>query len=130
MASDDIYVRKDVYEADQRALRAEIRLGNEEVLKELRQFRVEINGKIADFREEVNGRFSKLEARVDVLTGRVDGLERRIDALDHRIDRIEGYVGTGIAFIAMLVTVVVFIEPISRLALCFVSMWIITPLAC
>ena len=136
MASDDIYVRKDVYEADQRALRAEIRLGNEEVLKELRQFRVEINGKIeevraelngkieevrtelngkiTEFREEVNNRFSKLEAKVEVLTGRVDGLEMRINALDHRIDRIEGYVGTGIAFIAMLVTVVVFIEPISR----------------
>ena len=103
MASDDIYVRKDVYEADQRALRAEIRHGNEEVLKELRRFRVELNGK-----------FSNLEAKFEVLNGKVSGLERRIDVLDHRIDRIEGYVGTGIAFIAMLVTVVVFIEPISR----------------
>ena len=110
MASDDIYLRKDVYEADQRALIAEIKLGNEAVLKELRLFREEVNDRFA----KVDSRFDKLEAKVEVLSGRVDGLERRIDALDHRIDRIEGYVGTGIAFIAMLVTVVVFIEPISR----------------
>ena len=117
MASDDIYLRKDVYEADQRALIAEIKLGNEAVLKELRLFREEVNDRFA----KVDSRFDKLEAKVEVVSGRVDGLERRmngferqIDALDHRIDRIEGYVGTGIAFIAMLVTVVVFIEPISR----------------
>ena len=110
MASDDIYLRKDVYEADQRALIAEIKLGNEAVLKELRLFREEVNDRFA----KVDSRFDKLEAKVEVLSGRVDGLERRIDALDHRIDKIEDYVGTGVAFIAMLVTVVVFIEPISR----------------
>ena len=115
MASEDVYLRKDVYEADQRALIAEIRLGNNEILRVFGEFREEVNNRFNKFEHEVNGRFDKLESRVDVLAGRVDGLERTVDRLDRRIDRIEGYVGTGIAFIAMLVTVVVFIAPISRL---------------
>ena len=153
MASDDIYVRKDVYEADQRALRAEIRLGNEEVLKELRQFRVEINGKIeevrtelngkiADFREEVNGRFAevndkfaqvdkrfsqvdgrfdRLEAKVEVLTGRVDGLEKRMDGFENRLVSIQTYVGLGIAFVTMLITLYTFLAPIVKAAKNFLN---------
>ena len=96
MASEDIYLRKDVYEADQRALIAEIRLGNNEILKVF-----------GEFREEVNSRFDKLEAKVEVLTGRVDGLERRMSSL-------ENFVTAGISFIAMLVTLTVFLMPISR----------------
>lgn len=96
MASDDIYVRKDVYEADQRALIAEIKLGNEAVLKELRLFR-----------EEVNGRFSKLEARVEVLTGRIDALERRMGSL-------ENFTTIGIGVITVLIALATFAMPISR----------------
>ena len=103
MASEDIYLRKDVYEADQRALLAEIKLGNNEILKVFDQHRSEMR----DFRGEVNDRFSKLEAQVVVLTGRVDGLERRIGSL-------ENFVTAGISFIAMLVTLTVFLMPISR----------------
>ena len=154
MASEDIYLRKDVYEADQRALIAVIEKGNSEILRvlernyndlniKLEQYRNESKAELAQFREEVNnrfnkfegevnsrfgevndrfnkfegavsGRFDKLEARFDVLTGRVASVEQSVDKLDRRIDRIEDYVGTGIAFIAMLVTIVVFIEPIAR----------------
>lgn len=129
MASSDIYLRKDVYEADQRAAKAESALQNNEVLKAIERLRVEMNGKFEEFKVEVNSRFDKLEAKVEVLSGRVDGLEKRMDgferrmdgferqieAVDRHVERVEGYVGTGVAFIAMLVGVVIFIEPIARL---------------
>ena len=123
MASDDVYLRKDVYEADQRAARAEIKLGNEEVLRAIEQFRIEINGKIEEFRAEVNDRFAKvdsrfdkLEARIDVLTGRVDGLEKRMDAFDSRLDSIQTYVGLGIAFVTMVITLYAFFAPLIKSA--------------
>ena len=119
MASDDIYVRKDVYEADQRAAKAESRLGNEEVLKELRQFRVEINGKIAEFREEVNDRFAKVDSRFDKLETGFDALEARVDYmgnyLDKRIDDTHTYMGWGFASIAIIVAFAVVVIPALKI---------------
>ena len=163
MASDDIYIRKDVNEANQRAIIAEIQRGNAELLRviekhnselnlkleqyrneskaeleqfknevsgkleqyrnesktELEQFKNEVSGKLEQYRNEskteleqskreVHSRFDKLEAQIVVLSGRVDGLE-------HRMSSLETFVTGGIGFIAMLITLVVFIMPVSRL---------------
>ena len=100
MASDDIYVRKDVYEADQRALRSEIKLGYEEILKELQQFK-----------GEVNSRFDKLETRFDALEARVDYMG---NYLDKRIDDTHTYMGWGFAIIAIIVAIAVVVVPASK----------------
>lgn len=143
MASDDVYLRKDVYAADQRAIIAEMQRGNAEVLRVLEQFRSENKAAISELRTEftskldenkaaieqlrsenkeainqlrtdmndrfnqVDARIGKLESQVVVLSGRVDGLERRTNSL-------EVFVTAGIGFIAMLITLLVFIMPISR----------------
>ncbi len=110
MASDDIYLRKDVYEADQRAAKAESRLGYEEILKAINQFK-----------GEVNSRFDKLEAKVEVLTGRVDGLEKRMDSFEARLDSIQTYVGIGIAFVTMVITLYTFLAPVMKAAKNFLN---------
>lgn len=114
MASDDIYLRKDVYEADQRALIAEIRLGNGEILRVIDQFKAEINSKFDQFRGEVNSQFGEVNSRFDKLEARVDVLAGRMDGLEHRMSSLEGYVGNGIAFIGIVVTLLVFIEPVAK----------------
>ncbi|MBQ7216745.1 MAG: DUF1640 domain-containing protein [Synergistaceae bacterium] len=136
MSSSDIYVRKDVYEADQRALIAEIKLGNGEILRVIDQFRTEmqdmrkdfnskieqvrteLKGDIAQvrsefkedlnqFRGEVNERFGKVEGQIMVLNGAVDGLNRRMDYLQSDF-------GLGVGFISLVIVLVTFLKPISR----------------
>ncbi len=97
MASDDIYLRRDVYTADQRALIAEIRLGNEAVIKEF------------------NTRFNTLEAQVVVLRGRIDAIESRIGGVEQQIASLQNYVSMGIAFIALIIGLSVFIAPITKI---------------
>ncbi len=89
MLSNDIntneFVRKDVYEADQRALMAEIKLGNAEILK----------------------RIDKLETKIEVINSRLDGL-------DARISDTHTYMGWGIAFIGIIVAIAVVALPVSE----------------
>lgn len=89
MLSNDInineFVRKDVYEADQRALMTEIKLGNAEILK----------------------RIDKLETKIEVINSRLDGL-------DARISDTHTYMGWGIAFIGIIVAIAVVALPVSE----------------
>lgn len=104
MTSDEIYVRKDVYAADQRALLAEIRLSHNEILKAFDQFKSEVNSRF----DKIDARFDKMEAQMLVVSGRVTNLERQVSSL-------ENFVMIGISFIALLIGLLVFLMPISRL---------------
>ena len=108
MASDDIYLRRDVYTADQRALIAEIRLGNEAVIKEL-------NTRFSTLEAQFNTRFNKLEAQVVVLRGRIDAIESRIGGVEQQIVSLQNYVSMGIAFIALIIGLSVFLAPITKI---------------
>ena len=136
MASDDIYLRKDVYEADQRALIAEIKLGNNELLKAVREFREEINGridqtdrKIEQVRTELNGRIDQTDRKIEQVRvelhgeivqlrhdteSRFDKLEARVEVLSGRIASLETFVTASTTFITLLIGLAVFIMPISR----------------
>ena len=125
MASDDVYLRKDVYAADQRAIIAEMQRGNAEVLRVLEQFRSETKEAINQLRSEtkeainqlrtdmyerfnqVDARIGKLESQVVVLSGRVDGLERSMESL-------HSYWGIGVGFVSLVIVLVTFLKPISR----------------
>ena len=108
MASDDIYVRKDIYEADQRALIAEIRLGNEEILKALEQFKAEVNGKF----EKIDSRFDRLETRLDALDAKVEYMG---NYLNNRIDDTHTYMGWGFATLGIIVAIAVVVLPASKM---------------
>ena len=90
------FVRKDVYEADQRALMAEIKLGNAEILKRFDQIAAELHGRI-----------DKLETKIEVI-------DYRLDALEGRVGDIQTYGAWGIAFIGIIVAVAVVALPVSE----------------
>ena len=108
MASDDIYLRKDVYEADQRALRMEISLGNERILKALEEFRAEVNDK-----------FSKVDIRLNSLETKFNALEAKVDDMgvyfNSRISDTHTYMGWGFATIGIIVAIAVVVIPLTKL---------------
>ena len=133
MASSDIYVRKDVYEADQRALIAELRLMHNELLmkidekfdafkkevdkkfeavdKKFDSFRNEVNQKFEGVNQKfegVNIRFERLERKIEVLTTRVEGVEQRISDTHN-------FMMIGFAILGLMIAFV----PIAR----FIKRW-------
>ena len=98
--SDDIYVRKDVFEVEMR----NINLKLDNIWEELKSQREEIKShgeeikslaqSVAVLSERVDGNFSTLSGRIDgnfaTLSGRIDGnfatLSGRIDGLEKRVD--------------------------------------------
>ena len=62
-ASEDIYVRQDVFDAKMEALFNRL------------------HAEIADFRTEIKAEIAELSGRIDRLAGRIDGLEYKIDVL-------------------------------------------------
>ena len=111
MLSNDIntneFVRKDVYEANQRALMAEIKLGNAEILKRFDQLSIEVNGRIDKLEMKTDKRFNELETKIEVINSRLDGL-------DARISDTHTYMGWGIAFIGIIVAIAVVALPVSE----------------
>ena len=99
MASENEFVRKDVYEADQRALMAEIKLGNAEILKKIDQLAIEVNGRIDVLSE-------KLEHTTDSLTIAILDLDKRIDTMDKRIDDIRQTQNLWFSIFGIIATVV------------------------
>ena len=80
--SDDIYVRKDVFEVEMKNINSKL----DNILNELASQRKEINTltqSVAVLSERVDGNFVTLSERIDgnfaTLSGRIDGLEKRID---------------------------------------------------
>ena len=112
MTSDDIYVRKDVYEAEQRALRNEIKAGNQEILRALEQFKSEVNSRLDKFEGEVNSRFDKLESRVGALEEKVEYVGT---ALYDRISDTHTYMGWGFATLGIVVAIAVVALPALKL---------------
>ena len=91
--SDDIYVRKDVFEVEMKNINSKL----DNILNELASQRKEINTltqSVAVLSERVDGNFVTLSERIDgnfaTLSGRIDGnfatLSGRIDGLEKRID--------------------------------------------
>ncbi len=126
MANENEFVRKDVYEADQRALMSEIKLGNAEILKRFDQFAIELNGKIEKINTDLNNKIDKVNAdlssRIDKLeaqtNSRFDKLEARIEIIDanvqylnKRLDDTQLYMNWILGLIGILVAVAVVAVP-------------------
>ena len=85
--SEDMYVRKDVFDAKMEAFMAEMRLMNEQVRSEIR----DLNARIDGMEKSVNTRIDGVEKSVNA---RIDGLDARVD--DLRNDIYLGLVILGI----------------------------------
>ena len=96
------FVRKDVYEADQRALLAEIRLGNAEILKRIERLEIEIDGKIL-----------KVNARIDNVETKIDAMNTRIDDMNTRLGETHSVMGWGIGIMAAVIAFLLVISPVA-----------------
>ena len=82
--SDDIYVRKDVFEVYMRNLGDKLDM----ILEGQKALRQDINV-LSERVSVLDRRVDRLEARMDGLDKRIDGLDKRIDGLDKRIDGVD-----------------------------------------
>ena len=102
--SDDIYVRKDVFEVhmlniNQNLERISNRLDNLEAsMNELTKAVSSLTEKVSALSERVDGNFAVLSARIDRLDSRIDGTNTRIDDLRNGLYLWLVVIGTFIAW--------------------------------
>ena len=99
--SDDIYLRKDVFEAKMDAFMAEIRLGNAEIKKD-----IELLDK--KFEAKFNQLANRLEDRIAIVNTRIDDLHARISSVQMSV-----YFGFTMLMLALLVMFIVFAPSIA-----------------
>ena len=94
--SDDVYLRRDVFDAKMEALMAEIRLGNQNLLE---QIRGEMDKRFA----EVDRRFAEVDRRLSDLNDRFNTLDKKVDVLAERTDGTRTTVYWGLGFFGIIV---------------------------
>ena len=95
--SEDIYVRKDVFDAKMEAFMAEIRLMNEQSRNEMRSMEASINTRI----DKLETRIDRLDTRIDMLDMKIDGVEKRMSSLEIMIYWILGTLSVAFAVLAL-----------------------------
>ena len=92
MASQDVYVRKDVYEADQRALIAEIKLMHNDLLQKIDEkfdtFKKEVDKKFDTFKKEIDEKFDGVNQRFDNVDQRFEGVDQRFEGINQRFEGV------------------------------------------
>ena len=125
MASDDVYLRKDVYAADQRAIIAEMQRGNSEVLRVLEQFRSENKAAleqlrsenkaaISELRTDMNDRFNQVDTRIGKLEAQVVVLSGRVRELERSMTSMHSYWIIGISFVSLVIVIATVLQPMLR----------------
>ena len=89
--SEDVYVRKDVFEVYMQNINA----NQERILQRL--------DKLDDGIHALNQTVANLSGRVDGLDKRIDGLDKRIDSLDKRIDDLRNGIYLWLVAIGLIV---------------------------
>ena len=101
--SDDIYLRRDVFEAKMDAFMAEIKLMNQNMRSDLRQDIHELSKAVSVLSERTDRNFEILSARIDRLDARIDSTNTRIDDLRNGLYLWLVVIGTFIAFMGVVV---------------------------
>ena len=121
--SDDIYLRKDVFEAKMEAFMAEIRLGNAEIKKDIELLDKKFEAKFDQLDRKIDSKIDQLdqkfEAKFDQLANRLEDriaiVNTRIDDLHARISSVQMsvYFGFTMLMLALLVMFIVFAPSIA-----------------
>ncbi len=97
--SDDIYLRKDVFDVHLQSINSKLEL----ILSEMQSLKAELQAQRNDINE-----LAKITA---VLSSRIDGLDARIDCTNTRIDDLRNglylwlvVIGTFIAFLTLVIS--------------------------
>ena len=108
--SDDIYVRKDVFDAKMEAFMAEIRLGNAEIKKDIELLDKKIDSKINQLDQKFEAKFDQLANRLE---DRIAIVNTRIDDVHTRINDVQTSVYWGFTLLALLFAFITFAPSIA-----------------
>ena len=108
------YVRRDVLEARDSALIAEIRLGNEKILREIDSVRREMDKRFNEMHSEMDSRFKEMDKRFNEMHSEMDSrfkevdkrfnkLETEIAILSERTDSTKTVVYWGLGFLGLII---------------------------
>ena len=107
--SDDVYVRRDVFEVYMQSMNAKLDMTLEQI-KELRGEFKELRGEFKELREEqktMRGELVELARVVSVMSERIDRnfetLSGRIDGLDKRMDNQQNYLYLVLVILGIIV---------------------------
>ena len=89
--SDDVYVRKDVFDVYMQSINAKLDM----TLEQIKELREEMKAQ----RKDIND----LMKAVSVMSGRIDGLDKRMDSLDKRIDGQQNYLYLVLVILGIIV---------------------------
>ena len=94
--SDDVYLRRDVFDAKMDAFMATMRLENQNMLIQIRK---ELDERFA----KVDARLAKMDERLGNLENRVTGLEQQVGFLGERTEDTRAYVTLVLTLLGVLV---------------------------
>ena len=109
--SDDIYVRKDVYEAQMQGMNTKLDMILEQMkdLKgEMKEMREEMKAHVKESQEEhkaIRNDIAELTRVVSVLSTRVDGVDKSMNNLDKRIDDLRNGIYLWLVAIGLVIAV-------------------------
>ena len=89
--SDDVYVRKDVFDVYMQSINAKLDM----TLEQIKELREEMKAQRKDINE--------LMKAVSLMSGRIDGLDKRMDSLDKRIDGQQNYLYLVLVILGIIV---------------------------
>lgn len=108
-SADNVYIRRDVFEAKMDSFMAEIRLGNEQLRREMQEMEARLNNKIqsvkAELHEGIQGVKNELKSDIHALEMQTAKLEARlsnVETMVYWILAILGIFATSLALVPSL----------------------------
>ena len=103
--SEDVYLRKDVFEVYMQNINSKFDI----IMEELKAQRKDINDltkAVSGLSERVTALSERIEGVNATLSGRIDGLDKRIDGIDKRIDDLRNGIYLWLVGIGLVVAII------------------------
>ena len=125
VSSNDVYVRQDVLNERDRAFMAEIRLGFEQMRREMDKRFSEVDKRFDEMHSEMDRRFGEVDKRFDALDKKIDDvkteLQKEIQDVSSQVVVLSGqtentktFVYWGLAFLGLILASAVVVPPLSE----------------
>ena len=110
-SSDDVYLRKDVFDAKMDAFMSEIRLMNEQNRREMDKRFNELDKKIENVKTELHHEIQNVKTE---LQSEIQVLSSKVDLLDERTESTKTTVYWGLALMGLILASAVVVTPLTE----------------